>query len=489
MTISFQNVPANTRIPFVAIEIDPSQAQQGPGVQPYKVLIIGNKKTTGTTVAQLVPTRATSADQVADYFGRGSVIHNMAQAYFANNQSTETWFVGVNDDGGATAASEDVVITGTATEAGTIAFYVAGRRVTVGVSSGDTATEVGDALAAAINADLDMPATASATTGTVTITARNLGGHGNDIDLRINYYDGERAPDGLAVAGLTMSGGAGILDISGVWAKLGDEHFTHIVLPFQDTAGLAAIEAELADRYGPMNPVDAHAFTAYNASYANTAAIGAARNSPHVTMLGTNQSPTPPWEAAAALAGVAAFHLNIDPARPLQTLQLKGVLAPERDKRWTETERNLLLFDGISTFYVDAGGLCRIERIISQYQTNAFGADDTAFLDLNSLATLSYLRWDLRTRWRQRYPRHKLRSDADVLPPGQAIMTPSIARAELIAIYEQWVDLGLVENTAEFSAGLIVEINAQDPNRLDVFMTPDLVNQLRLTAMLAAFRL
>jgi len=39
------------------------------------------------------------------------------------------------------------------------------------------------------------------------------------------------------------------------------------------------------------------------------------------------------------------------------------------------------------------------------------------------------------------------------------------------------------------SANLIVERNADDPNRLDVLLPPDLVNQLRVFAVLAQFRL
>src|SRR3546814_4847627 len=78
--------------------------------------------------------------------------------------------------------------------------------------------------------------------------------------------------------------------------------------------------------------------------------LGDGRNSPHLTIMGAKGSPTPPWEWAAALASIAAYHLSIDPARPLQTLALPGVLAPLVNDRFTMSERNLLLFDGISTF-------------------------------------------------------------------------------------------------------------------------------------------
>ncbi len=58
---------------------------------------------------------------------------------------------------------------------------------------------------------------------------------------------------------------------------------------------------------------------------------------------------------AASYGATAAYHLAIDPARPLQTLVLTGILPPARNVRWDMPERNLLLHDGIATHMVDAG--------------------------------------------------------------------------------------------------------------------------------------
>lgn len=48
---------------------------------------------------------------------------------------------------------------------------------------------------------------------------------------------------------------------------------------------------------------------------------------------------------------------------------------------------------------------------------------------------------------------------------------------------------GLVENAELFAKNLIVERNTSDVNRLDVLLPPDLVNQLRIFALQAQFRL
>lgn len=80
-------------------------------------------------------------------------------------------------------------------------------------------------------------------------------------------------------------------------------------------------------------------------------------------------------------------------------------------------------------------------------------------------------------------------NDGTTFGEGQAVVTPAIIRAELIAAYSILESMGLVENMELFKANLIVERNATDPNRVDVLFPPDLVNQLRVFAMLVQFRL
>jgi phage tail sheath gpL-like len=217
--------------------------------------------------------------------------------------------------------------------------------------------------------------------------------------------------------------------------------------------------------------------------------LGAAQNSEVISLLGVSSSPTPPWCLAAIYAAISIKALDIDPARPLQTLVLKGMLAPAEADRFTRSERNLLLFDGISTFTVGPDGTCAIERAITTYQVNGAGLPDASYLDVETLATLAVLRRSLRARLAQKYPRHKLANDGTSFGLGQAIVTPSILRAELIALARQWEEHGWVENLNAFKDALIVERNSDDPNRVDAVIPPDLINQLRVFAGLVQFRL
>ena len=82
-------------------------------------------------------------------------------------------------------------------------------------------------------------------------------------------------------------------------------------------------------------------------------------------------------------------------------------------------EELLLLRDGISTFTVDPGGMVRIRRLVTTYQVSPNGADDISYLDLTTILTLGYLRYDWRNLVARKYPRHKLAIDGTAFGAGQ----------------------------------------------------------------------
>jgi len=487
MAISFNDVPSNLRVPFFAIEFDNSRAQQGPALLPYRVLLIGQKTSAGSATNSLY--RVTSADQVAQLAGRGSMLHRMAMRYFANNRSTET-FIGVLEDSAVgVAASGTITVTGPATAAGAINLYIAGDLVQVPVKAGDTASTIATAIVAAVTAASDLPVTANVAGAVVTLTARNKGEYGNGIDVRVNYH-GESLPAGVGTSIVALANGAMNPVLTGLIAAMGDTWFHVIANPYTDTASLTAIENELASRFGPLRMIDGLAIASAPGTVATLGALGDSRNSPHsciVAQPGKNPV-TAPAEFAAAVAGVVAYYAAIDPARPLQTLPVAGVLPPAESGRFTLQERNLLLRDGIGTTRAVAGQV-QIERIITTYKTNAAGAADTSYLDATTLLTLMYLRHDFRARFASRYPRHKLASDGARFGAGQAVLTPKLARAEAIAWFREKEEQGLVENFDQFKRDLVVERNASDPNRLDFLLPPDLINQLIVGAVNFQYRL
>lgn len=485
--VKFNDVPEG-RVPFVHIEFDTSKANQGPEIQPYKSLTLGQKIAAGTQ-PELEPIQATNADDVATLFGKGSQIHGMAKSLFDNNKISEAWFCAIDDAGGATKASGTITIAGTPTENGTIYSYIAGRRIATPVTTASTPTSLAAALAATVNAHANIPVTASATLGVVTLTAVNGGTQGNAIDVRENFNAGEVLPAGITFAVVDMASGATDPDFAEFTGILGDEHYNIFAFGWDDSANLALLVTELEERWKPIRQIEAMAFVGTKATHAAAITLGSGLNSGHLSIMPVDASPTPPWEWNSAIAAVVTKGAQSDPARPFQTLPLVGVLAPVRTKRWTFEEADLLLHGGMSTFTVDPFGAVKIGRLITTYQTNLAGADSTALLDVVTPLTLGYIRWSLRTMFATKYPRHKLADDGTNFAPGQPVMTPSLARAELIGAFRDWESIGLVEGAEQFKTDLIVERSTKDPNRLEIQISPDLMNQLRVVGAQISFLL
>src|SRR4030065_124482 len=75
-----------------------------------------------------------------------------------------------------------------ATAAGTLKVRVGSElnhEYDIAVTNTESATLIGDAIVAAVNADLDCPVTASNSIGTVTFTADNKGTVGNTIGREV----------------------------------------------------------------------------------------------------------------------------------------------------------------------------------------------------------------------------------------------------------------------------------------------------------------
>lgn len=486
--VQFAQVPASVRVPGTYVEFDASRAQQGLGTQAYRILVLGQMLSTGSADA-LTPLELYDADGAAAAFGHGSMLHAMAGALFANDKSVRAVFVGLEDAVGATKSTGTVTVTASSPKGGTVYLYVGGRRFAVAVTTASTASSIASSIAAAVNADTAAQVTASATAAVVTLTAKQAGTIGDLIDVRQNHRTDEQSPAGVSLAIVAMGSGGGVVDVGDAIAAIGDTQYHVVANPYTDSANLDALEAELADRWGPIRQNEGLAIAAYSGTHANTVTLGDSRNSPHSVIVGTNLSPTTPWEYAAAVAGVVAEAASIDPARPFQTLPVLGVLGPREVDLWTHAERDTLLHEGIATTTVDSGGVVRVQMLVTTYQVNGQGAPDTAYLDANTPLTLSRLRYDVRTLLATRYARHKIADDGVRVAAGAAVVTPGLIRAEMLALFGDWEELGLVEGVEQFKADLVVERNSGDPSRVDIYMPPDLVNGLRVFGVVIGFRL
>jgi phage tail sheath gpL-like len=454
----------------------------------------------GTAVPN-VPVPVPSLADARQLFGYGSMLDGMVEAFTTNNFAQELWVVPIEEAAAGVPATAILTVTTAATAAGTLPIYVAGRKVQVAVPVGEDVAVTAKNIQDAINADPSIPVTALVgVMGAVDLTAKFKGVEGNEIDVRLAYggaLAAERVPPGLLITmpvGGKLSGGSGTVDLSAAITNLGDEIYEYVATGFTDAIALTALEAEYGftdtGRWGWMRQLYGHVFGAYKGDIATLITYGPNNNSGVLSLLGIElNSPTPTWQWASAYAAKAARALLNDPARPLQTLALEGCLPAPKHLRFTRAQCNNLSGVGIATQGVNDDGVPAILRESTTYQKNLYGQGDDAYELVPTLATLSALFRSQRFAITSKYPRHKLADDGTRFGAGQAIVTPKIIKAELIAQYRADEFLGRVENALAFKQNLIVERDPNDPNRVNVLYPPDLINQLRIFAVLAQFRL
>lgn len=495
MPIPFKNIPSNLRVPLFYAELDNSKANTS--AQTQRALLIGQKLPSGTFTAN-VPAICSSQSDGRTAAGPGSILAGMIDAYRDGDPSGEMWVLPLIDDVAAVQATGAITFTGPTTAIGTLPLYIAGRTVSPIIASGQTAAQVATTVAAAINATSGLPVTAVVdvtVASKVNLTARNGGECGNDIDIRFAFKgpaSQEAMPAGLAASVTPMANGASNPVLTTALSNLLDTSFDFIVCSLTDTVSLAAIAALLNDatgRWSWSSQVYGHCFIAKRGTAGANAAFATTLNNQQITCIPFNDSPTPTWKWAAAFAAVSAVSLRADPGVPLQYLTVPNVLAPPLASRWSLTTRNnTLIYGGCSTWTVDASGNLVIENMVTTYVTNAAGQPDNSYLEIETLFLIVFVLRSLSAMVTAKYSRVKLAADGTRVKPNSNVVMPSTIRADIIALYRDLEDQGYVQKSAEFAAGLVVEKDATNPNRVNVLLPAVLIGQLRTFAVLLQFR-
>lgn len=460
--ISFDSIPSSIRKPGKYFEFNTKLAVRTLPGNLQRTLIAGQRLTAGTVAAGVV-TNVFSDAEAATFFGNGSQLHLMCRAAIKANPYLALEAIAMDDAGAGVAATSTVTLTGPATAAGVLTVKVAGKPVQIAIAATDTATAIGAALAAQIALQPDLPVTAAAAIGVVTLTAKNKGVQGNNIKI-----EAVTTAAGTTAVVVAMSAGATDPTLATALAAVFAAGHNIIVSAWNDATNLTALRTHLDSVGGPLEQREAIGV------YAHTGTLGAS-----TTLAGTINGgwlsapnfkvPEQPCELAAAYGAVVAS--EEDPARPLNQLELKGITAPALADRLSRTEQENALNNGVTPLEVGPGEKVQIVRAITTYTLDAQGIPDISMLDLTTMRTLAYVRKACRERISLRFPREKLSE-----------RTAPKVKDQLLDVLYKLEELEIVEQVEANKAGLIVERDLQDPNRLNAKIPTDVVNGLHVFA-------
>jgi phage tail sheath gpL-like len=485
--MALTSIPSNRRMGLFQAEFSERQAAAlSPLVQPAIILAqmlpSGGSATAGTRY--LVATE----EQAIELFGQGSPAHHMCEAFLRNAPGHELWCVAYGDESGATAGSRTLTVgtSSSATEAGTIYLYIAGRPVEVAVAVGDEEVAIAAAIAAAVEADEDLPVSAAVGGGgsehIVTFTSKVKGTVANQITLALNPLGkeaGQVTPAGvtLTLAGPLLTSGATNTAAATWAAALGAVGYDGIVLQDTDSSLLTAITAEVDERWGYAVAKDGHVFTAKMDSSADLITFATGQLDRNLTGLGYPEGVgmlSPAYEVAAAYAGRALASLAADPGAPIQGLELKGLWA--KFTPFTDSENNTLGRNGVASITTNGA------RVTIEYEA-VTSATSSKAEDIQIPFLNSRFRRRMKNRVLTEYPRFKLAADGQPISGGQNIVTPTMARGTILGEYGVMVAAGEMQRIADFDASLVVEQSGDYSDRLDAYCEPALIDQLRVVAM------
>lgn len=479
-------VSPTNKNPGLYMSVDLLAGVTSPGSSPIRGLILAPVASTGDLEADTELRQIYSETDAAAAFGLGTPGHLAAKALYANHPQANLWVLGVDEPDG-TAAS--VTLTFAVDSEETTAAYeieveICGRLIRSVWLAGETVSAVATKLAAAINAKThDLPVTASANAGVVTLTAKIKGKWGNDIIVSAAITGG--AGGTLTLSKTKPTNGAGEPDWTAALATASIMEFDFIV-PCLSTAdvdasgstGAKAIQDHINSLNTGLMPKLQQAITASNAASASAPKTGtAARNEATMEHVLCFNGRSLPCEWAGAEAGSRMARREIEPNPNRMGTVLKGVYGAKDlvADTPTETEIRDCLDNGVSIVSYNFQGEPIIVRPITTHSRDSLGNPDVRVLDCNEVDALYEYAKDMRAALPQEFHQVKVTRDlgpTDDPPPDGVVEERDIKEFIRARTMEFWVPRGVVQRQkfveAVENGTLIVRVNDTDETQVDI---------------------
>lgn len=526
MTVTVAGVPASRKTPGVNFNVVLGGPGTSAGESPYKTILLGNAiltALTGATPSFTVtagtatveqPVFVPSADDAATLFGRGSELHRMAIAFFAEAPDGTLYGCPVADAGG-TAASGTLTFVNNATAAYTIRLKLCGLVIDIAVASGDTVTTIAGAVADAINDAQDLPFTAQNSAGVVTVTAKNTGPRGSTLIVDAYFVSSTGAETRMTTSGGTSPGAT-----TGTWsnsATLGSEitlangatqdsfanalsaieptRYHRIVGSCIDATNVGRIVTHINAQAGPTIQLLEQAVCGSVDTYANAVTLATGQNAARLQVAWHHASVIPAGEVAAQ---VCAARLYGDsgvggllpgeadtPSANLDGLELGSVLMQRviADQP-TRTEIENALNNGLTPLAASGSrpGYASVVRSVTTRCLRG-GTPNFAVLDTSAVTVPDYVADTLRADLATTFAGCRLASEStDGLPPrASLVVMPSTVRARIAQRLKEMEESAILVDVDANLSLLVVEASAT-PGRLDCEIPAEVIPGLHIIA-------
>lgn len=463
------------------------------------ILLLGNKTSAGDAVAGTVygPQSALPVQteaQVIARTGPGSELHRLWRRVTDVNRQTSV-FLGVVADAAGTAATTNITVTNAATADGNVRLFVQDEFVDTKITNGDTVAAICANIRANANAKTHWAVTVgAATTGVFAITAKNTGPRGNDIRVSAAITTSGTIATTISPTAVTaLASGATEDSYTTILAAIVGRSFYYIVSASNAyTSQLDALLDQVRIQESPTEGIRQRVFAGHTgtSSAAITAATNANVNYARAELVWSGNSDWTAAELAANEAAIASlFELGAKPRNNFsgfgtdpKTANYWKVPAPRDGSAPTKATLNSLLNNGVTPIGVTSnGGTYLVKRITTRSLTG--GTPDYRIRDSHRVTQLDFFSDDLLAKLTLQFSGRDLGDD---LLPGQKptdpdLVTPSIIRASVLRLIDDYADASRFKHAATIKANTIVQRSTENPNRVAIRIPAELIDILDQT--------
>ena len=511
--IAVAGLSSSRKTPGIFLAVLLGTSPTSAGQVPKKILLIGNKITSAIsgssptlavaagTQANAAPVALASADQAATFFGRGSELHRMAKATFAQYPDALLYGCASVESGGSAAIATMTFATN-ASLAYTVRLTMCGLAIDVPVASGDTPTVIATACCNAVNTQADLPLTAQFSAGVITFTAKHPGTRGNELRVRAQFIDAAGNPTEITTSSTTspgsttgiwsdvttvgsaykMSGGTTDATITAALAAIVSTRYDRIALAFRDATALDAVAAQVDSQASVTSQIRQQFIYGTAGTSASATTLATGRNDARGQCVWHYNSPTPAEEFAAQVAAarligdalVGGIHVG-EASRPSANLDgvelATCVASPFAADAPTGTEIEAALNNGITPLSLSTArpGFCAVVRSITSRSLDGSGVQNYSVIDTSSVTVCDYVADDLQGDLSVVYAGKNLAADnSDGSPPtAENVVTPSMVRARIAYKLGLYEENGITRDAAANMPLLAVEEDTGTPGRLN----------------------
>ena len=502
------------------------------GLDPQKMLVIGQKLSSGGAIAGQITKNVKEAD-LNDLFGRGSIVSEQLLRVFDTFRRSgsirlpQVDVVALDDNASAVGATATIVIdesasggTDEASRAGSVNVIIGSEfnySIKFDIRQGATISGLGALLATEINKNLDLPFTATESSNTVTLTAKNGGTVPNLTNLKITGLlrsGNEYVLGNVAFSIATnFTNGAGDPTLPDLSTLVGDDRYQTITHPVQYGTAFSVTNF-LDSRFNVEDDIqDGVVITKKNDTLANLTTVGDGLNSQSLVYIGDKSVNEDLHKGSAVVEFDYVVSARVSALRALRLTEnarlvnivlpsagfndlvggihmasypyfntpVMGVTPAEASKGFTKTEIEELANSGVSVVGVNKTGTqTLIGEVFTTYKTDAGGNVDRTWRFLNTVDTMSVSAEYIFNNMKADFAQSRL-TDGDIVA-GYSMANAELLVASMKSYYLSLAELALVpsgEGAVEFFLeGLSVVLNIVD-GRATINSEFSVVTQLR----------